>query len=183
MSDQRWDDEPGVSPQGYIIGCTGGCACQCDLPECGCHRTTRDTPEATEAGGRLLAILDYDDHARLWKWERDIAAIETEARRAALASLRECVAGLREDWPLSAVMALNRVLAEIDRRLGPQEASELTEAGHIRADLAEVEIARLRAALEQIADEEVSETLGWDDGDYRIRDRRVARAALAPSEP
>jgi hypothetical protein len=53
MSDQRWDDEPGVSPQGYIIGCTGGCACQCDLPECGCHRTTRDTPEAALAAALL----------------------------------------------------------------------------------------------------------------------------------
>ena len=58
MSDQRWDDEPGVSPQGYIIGCTGGCACQCDLPKCGCHRTTRDTPEAA-----LAALADAADRA------------------------------------------------------------------------------------------------------------------------
>jgi hypothetical protein len=49
----------------------------------------------------------------------------------------------------------------------------------------EAEIERLRAALRTIADEEVSETLGWGDYDYRIRDRRVARATLtpAPSKP
>lgn len=42
-------------------------------------------------------------------------------------------------------------------------------------------ITQLRAALIQIEADNVSPTLGWDDGDYRIRDRRVARAALAPA--
>ena len=138
MSDQRWDDEPGVSPQGYIIGCTGGCACQCDLPECGCHRTTRDTTEAALAAALARTIVGHPvgKHEAPQQYDScsgDDCRMPDCYAAAILAALPSGWCG-HDDGLLSDLV-------------------EERDGERARADLAEAEIARLTEAVEFAARE------------------------------